>query len=240
VIPSVRAFTTRLGRAALYLAIAWGAFPAMATAQVYIGRSIPHAGTVEVSGGGTFSGGYDLGSISAEETRNTGTGTGPFVLFTATSRAKPTLGLQARLGVFLAKSAAIEAGIQFARPILSTTLSGDAESAPDVTATETLTRLVVDGSLVLHLSGLSFAGGKGVPFVQGGGGYIRELHEKNEVIETGREYHAGAGLHLWFGQGKHRLGLRTEAGVSVRNGGADVSDTKHTVPTAGVSLAYLF
>jgi hypothetical protein len=240
VIVAGRPFRPRPGRVALYLAIAWGVCPAMATAQVYIGRDIPHTGTVEVSGGGTFSGGYDLGSISADETRNTGAGTGPFVLFTATSRAKPTVGLQARLGVFVAKSAALEAGVQFARPILSSQLSGDAESAPDVTATETLTRLVVDGSLVLHLSGLSFAGGKGVPFVLGGGGYIRELHEKNEVIETGHEYHAGAGLHLWFGQGKHRLGLRTDVGVSVRNGGADLSDTKHTVPTAGVSLAYLF
>jgi hypothetical protein len=88
---------------------------------------------------------------------------------------------------------------------------------------------------------LSFASGKGVPFVLGGGGYLRELHEKNEVIETGREYHAGAGLHLWFGNsGKHRLGLRTDVGVSIRTGGADASDSKHTVPTAGASLAYLF
>jgi len=240
VIPCVRLFRTPVGRAALCLTIAWGACPARATAQVYIGRNIPHTGSVEVSGGGTLSGGYDLGSISAEETRNPGVGTGPFVLFTATSRAKPAFGLQGRLGVFVAQSASLEAGIQFARPTLSSKLSGDAESALDVTATETLTRLVVDGSLVLHLTGLSFAGGKGVPFVLGGGGYIRELHEKNEVIETGREYHAGAGLHLWFGQGKHRLGLRTDVGVSVRNGGADIGDTKHTVPTAGASLAYLF
>jgi hypothetical protein len=162
------------------------------------------------------------------------------VLFTATSRVKPSLGLQGRLGVFISKSVSLEAGIQFARPTLSSRLSDDAESAPDVTATETLTRLIADGSLVLHLSGLSFAGGKGVPFVRGGAGYIRELHEKNEVIETGREYHAGAGLHVWFGQRKHRVGLRTDLGISVRNGGADLSDATRTVPTAGVSLAYLF
>ena len=147
-------------------------------------------------------GGYDLGPIAAEETRNTGAGAGPFVLFTATSRVKPSVGLQGRLGVFIAQSASLEAGIQFARPTLSSRLSDDAESAPDVTATETLTSLVVDGSLVLHLSGLSFAGGKGVPFVRGGAGYIRELHEKNEVVETGREYHAGAGTArlVWTGQ----------------------------------------
>ena len=130
--------------------------------------------------------------------------------------------------------------VQFARPTLSTELSDDFESAPDVTATETLTRLVVNGSLLLHLTRLTFAGGKGVPFVLGGGGYIRELHEKNEVVETGHEYHAGAGLHLWYGQGKHRVGLRGDFGVSWRRGGADATDVQRAVSTAGVSLAYLF
>ena len=38
----------------------------------------------------------------------------------------------------------------------------------------------------MHLTGLTLPAGKGVPFVLGGGGYIRELHEKNEVVETGR------------------------------------------------------
>jgi hypothetical protein len=212
----------------------------MATAQVYIGRDIPHRGSVEVSGGLTYSAGYDMGTISAEETRNTGGPTGPFVLFTATSRAKASPGAEGRLGVFLAPSASVEGGVHVARPILSTKLSDDFESAPDVTATETLTRLVVNGSLLLHLTRLTFAGGKGVPFVLGGGGYIRELHEKNEVVETGHEYHAGAGLHLWYGEGKHRVGLRGDFGVSWRRGGADATDVQRAVRTGSVSLAYLF
>ncbi len=230
----------RACRACVWVAMAWGASPAPAAAQVYIGREVPHAGTFEVSGGGVWFGGYDLGSVAAEETRNTGTGTGPFVLFTVDSRAKPAPGLQGRFGVYLARSASIEAGVQLARPVLSSRISGDAEEAPEVTATETLTRLIVDGSVVLHLRGLSFAGGKGVPFVLGGGGYIRELHEKNEVVETGREYHAGAGAHLWFGRGKRRLGARTDVGISRRSGGADQAGIKRMVPTAGASLAYLF
>jgi hypothetical protein len=225
-------------RAAVVLAAC--AVPSVASAQVYIGRDVPHRGTVEASGGVTYSAGYDLGTISAEETRNTGGASGPFVLFTATSRAKTSPGAQGRLGVFLAPSASIEGGIQVSRPILSTELSDDFESAPDVTATERLTRLVVNGSLLLHLTRLTFAGGKGVPFLLGGGGYIRELPEKNEVVETGHEYHAGAGLHLWYGQGKHRVGLRGDFGVSWRRGGADATDVQRTVPTAGVSLAYLF
>jgi hypothetical protein len=233
--------SARAWRAALCLTIAWGAVPACATAQVYIGRDVPHGGTLEITGGGVWSGGFDLGSVSAEETRNTGTGTGPFVLFAVSSRMNSAPAAQGRLGVYLAKAASIEAGVLFARPKASSRLTGDAEGAPDITATETLTRLVVDGSLVLHLNGLSFAAGKGVPFVLGGGGYIRELHEKNEAIETGREYHAGAGLHFWLGNGgKHRAGLRTDVGVSMRTGGADIANTRRTVPTVGVSFAYLF
>lgn len=219
---------------------AWAGCPQAASAQIYLGRDVPRAGSIEVGGGATYSGGYDLGSISAEETRNTGAGTGPFVLFTAESRAKVAPGLQGRLGVYLAPSASIEGGVQFARPVISSRLTDDAESAADVTATETLTRIVAGGSLVLHLTGMSFAGGKGVPFVLGGGGYIRELHEKNEVVETGHEWHAGAGLHVWFGRSAHRVGVRGDVGMTRRSGGADASDVARTVPTAGVSVAFLF
>lgn len=218
----------------------WTACPRTASAQIYLGRDIPRAGSVELSGGATYSGGYELGSVSAEETRNTGAGTGPFVLFTGESRAKLASGLQGRLGVYLGPSASVEGSVQFAKPVISTRLTDDAESAADVTATETLTRIVASGSLVLHLTGVTFAGGRGVPFLLGGAGYIRELHEKNEVVETGREWHAGGGLHLWFGRGAHRLGVRGDVGISRRSGGADASDVTRTVPTAGVSIAYLF
>lgn len=225
--------------------LAWLAFPALASAQLYaghygVGHEAPHAGSIEISGGVVWSGGFNLGSVSAEETRNSTTDSSPFVLFTAKSRTQPVTGVRAGAAVYLAKALSIEAGLEYARPQIAIRLGDDAESAPDVTATETLTRIIVDGSAVLHLTGLSFAGGQGVPFLRAGGGYLRELHAKNEVIETGREYHAGAGLKLWFGQGKHRLGLRADGGVLIRNGGADTPDTKRTVPTAGMSLMYLF
>ena len=214
--------------------------PAAASAQLYIGRDLPRAGAVEVSGGGVWGGGSEIGSASAEETRNTGTGTGPFVLFTVDSRVRQSIGAQGRVGVYVSRGVSVEAGVQFARPVVASRLSDDAESAAETTATETLTRLVVDGSLALHQTQFSFAGGKGVPFILGGGGYVRDLHEKNEVIETGHEYHAGAGFKMWFGQGKHRVGLRTDVGLSMRRGGAEGRDTGRTVPTAGVSVAYLF
>jgi hypothetical protein len=216
-----------------------GGAAAPVRAQVDIGRNVPHAGSIELSAGVAYSAGYDLDSVSAEETRNTGSGTGPFVLFSATSRADPAAGLQGRVGVYLAPSVSVEGGVLFARPMISSLLTDDAESAPEVTATETLTRLVFNGSLVLHLTGMSFADGRAVPFVLGGGGVIRELHEKNEVVETGHEYHAGAGLHVWFGAGKRRAGIRGDVGIVRRSGGA-YADVSRTVPMAAGSVAFLF
>jgi len=223
-----------------WLVLAWSAVPAAAAAQVYVGQDVAQRGNVEISGGAVWSGGYDLGSASADETRNTGSGTGPFVLFSTTSRADASAGLQGRFGVYLSRSLSAEGGALVARPGISTRLTGDAESAPDITATETLTRLIVDGSVLFHLTGASFAGGRGVPFLLGGGGYLRDAHEKNEVIETGHEFHVGGGLHYWFGHGKHRFGVRADAGISWRTGGADSVDTTHTVPTVAGSVAYLF
>ena len=140
-----------------------------------------------MSGGAIWSDGYDLGTRSAELTRNTGTGTGPFELFTADTEVTTATGAQGRLGVYLSRSVALEAGVQFLRPVVSSRLANDAEEAEDTTATETISRYVFDGSVVFHLTGLSFGGGKGVPFLIGGAGYLRELHEHDELIETGRD-----------------------------------------------------
>jgi hypothetical protein len=213
-----------------------------AAAQVWIGGggSRPNAGSVEFSGGVVYAQGYDLGTATASLTRNPTTGSSPFELFDARSQVDPTPGVQAKLGVYVARSVSIEGGVQYSRPVLGVRLTGDAESADAITATETITRYVFDGAVVIHLLPMSFAGGRGVPFVTGGGGYVRELHEGNELAETGRQYHAGAGVKLWFGQRRRRVGVRGEVGVALREGGSDFSDGRRTVPTAGASLLYLF
>jgi len=228
-------------RRALACAIlAWIAFPSSAAAQLYRRYDVPRPGSVEIGGGVVWSGGFDQESVSAEETRNSTTDPSRFVLFTADSKAESVTGAQARVGVYFAKPFSVEAGVEYGRPVISTRLANDAESAADVNATERLTRIIIDGSGVFHLTGLSFNDGRGVPFLLAGGGYVRELHEKNEVIDTGNEYHLGGGLKLWFGQGKHRTGVRFDGGLSFRKGGADTGDQRRRVPTAGASIVYLF
>ena len=236
----IRHLDLRLCRAAFGLLVICGFVARPASAQIYVPHDVPRTGNLELSGGIVWSAGTDLGSVSADETRNTGTGTGPFVLFNTESKISPAVGLQGKFGVYLARSVSVEGGVHIARPDFDTTLSGDAESAPDLTATETLTRYVIDGSVLFHFTDASFGGGRGVPFVLAGGGYLRDAHEKNEVIETGHEFHVGGGLHYWFGEGKHRLGVRGDVGVSIRSGGADATDKSRTVPTVAGSIAYLF
>ena len=71
-----------------------------------------------------------------------------------------------------------------------------------------------------------------MPFLWGAG-YLRELHEDDAFVEEGLEYHAGGGIKWWFGQGRRRVGVRGEAGISIRDGGFDFEDGQRIVPTAG-------
>ncbi|MEO7271733.1 MAG: hypothetical protein ABI211_06965, partial [Vicinamibacterales bacterium] len=200
-------------------------------------RPTPHAGTWEVSGGFLWQGGFDLDNRDAELTRNPSTGTGPFDLFSSSSSVGPGLGAQGRVAAYLSKNLAIEGGARITRPSLDIDLSADAESAPNLTASETLTQYVFDGSVVWHFAPLHK--GRAVPYVAGGAGYIRDLHEGNSLIETGTEYHAMAGLKWWLSSRPRRLGIRGEAGASVRDGGFDFRDGRRTVPVASASLIYL-
>ncbi len=213
--------------------------PSQASAQVWAGPRAPHAGSVEVSAGVVFTGAMDLGTRDAEETRNINTGSGPFVLFSSASKLAAAPAAVFRVGVYLSPAVAIEAGVQYGRATLSTALSGDAEQAPDLSAEEIVTRYLIEGTLVLHLNGLSFAGGRGVPFLAGGGGSLRELHEGNALIETGREYHGGGGVKIWLGASR-KAGLRADVGVSARSGGIDFMTTRRMLPTGAVSLLFRF
>jgi hypothetical protein len=220
----------------IFLAVVGGT--AVAEAQVYLGRDAPRRGMFEVSGGGMFASGFEMGTLTAELTKSTPTET--FDLFETETTASGFPGAFVRLGYYLSDGVSIEGGMRYARPVLSVRLTGDAESAPDTTAEETLSHYLFEGSLVWHLRHLSFASGRAIPYLAGGGGYIRELHEENQLVETGQEFHALGGLKYWFGSGARRFGLRIEGGVSARKKGFDNDDAVRTQPIVFGGLSYLF
>jgi hypothetical protein len=102
-----------------------------------------------------------------------------------------------------------------------------------------LSQYVFDGSAVWHFVKGS-GSGRAVPFVYGGAGYLRELHEGDTLVEEGAEFHLGGGVKWWLGSGRRRFGLRGEAGLSIRDGGFDFEDGRRVVPTVYGSLVYAF
>jgi hypothetical protein len=218
---------------ALVVIAGWGA---PANAQ-FIGRPTPRLGTMEFTGGAVFHGGSNEPNLTATLTRNPTTGSSPLPLFNADVELKPAFGLQARLGVYLSPRISVEGGVQVVKPKLDVRLTGDFEEAADETASETLTSYLFTGSLLYHFG----AAGKRVhPFVIAGAGHVRDLHEGSDLIETGLEYHGGAGVKWWLGKGRPKAGIRADVGVSVREGGYGTEDGRRIVPTGAFSFAYLF
>ena len=222
----------------LLISLAVLSLTAAAEAQVYLGSDAPRRGSFEAAGGGMFAPGFDLGSVTAELTRSTPTE--KFDLFTSDTEVSGFPGAFVRLGYYLADSVSVEGGFRYARPIISVRLSGDAESAPDLTADETASHYVFEGSARWHLRNLSFASGSAIPYLSGGAGYLRELHEGNQLVETGQEYHALAGINFWLGSGTHRFGLRFEGGLSARKKGFDPDESLRMQPIVFGGVAYLF
>lgn len=148
-------------------------------------------------------------------------------------------GVEGMLAFYVSRTVAIEAGVRYSKPRLTIRLTGDVEEAAPVSAEETLTRYLFTGSVVLHLRTPSPAR-RVVPFVAGGAGYVRELHQGNQLIETGAEFHAMGGLKYWLGAAPRRFGVRAEAGVSIRDGGFDFEDKSRLLPIAAASFVYLF
>jgi Outer membrane protein beta-barrel domain len=208
--------------------------PTLAEAQ-FLGR-FPRAGTFEASGGGLWSGGYSFDTVLANETRNPPTGSDPLTLFQGEPRLDGGAGAEAHLGVYLGRRVSIEGGLQFSRPSLAVRTSGDFENAADTTATTPVPQYLIDGSVLYH-----FGAGGLTPFASIGAGYLRQLLDRNSVVETGNEIHGGGGVKYWFGAAR-RLGLRAEARASSRSAGVslDGSTKRRFVPTVSAGLAYLF
>jgi outer membrane protein with beta-barrel domain len=192
----------------------------------------PARGTVEISGGAELAAGYDLGRRTAVLTSNTGTTGGTFDFFDVKGRVKTSYGLLARLGVYVTPLFAVEGGVHWLRPVLAQAITGDTEGAPNTTAEETLDQYVFEGSAVWHLGR-----GRTVPFVYGGAGYMRQLHEGDALLEEGAEIHAGFGLKWRFGK---RFGIRGDAGISIRPGSTDEESKRRSIPTAAGSMIWVF
>jgi hypothetical protein len=174
---------------------------------------------IEVGIGGGIAGGLVLGERDAT-LRSNAASASPFRLFTADTRLDPSPLLEVRLGYRLTPRLVVEGTLGLSRPELVSSLSGDAENATAVEARSTLTEYLVTGGASWRLS--TNTRRRWTPFVSGGAGVLRHVHDGQSLIESGVDGYAGGGLLYRLGSPRGvdpRAGLRLDARLHVVSGG---------------------
>jgi hypothetical protein len=190
------------------------------------------ANRLTINVGATWLGGYDVGSSTAQ-LRGNGPGLTPppFTFFTADSHFTPATAPELRVGVALTRRVVLEGGLTLAQPRVGIGIHGDQEAAAQELPGEELQQYVFDGGLNWQLP--INMGPRLAPFVTGGAGYLRQLHEDRTFAETGRIYYAGAGARYWLrgGHGKAMpAGLRGEFRLNMRDRGIDFENKMRGYP----------
>jgi opacity protein-like surface antigen len=186
-----------------------------------------------INAGIAWLGGYDIG-VSTAELRGNGNGTTPppFALLTADSHFTSANAPELRVGFALSNRWTIEGGGQWSQPHIGVGISGDAEAPAQELPGEQLQQYIFDGSVNWQLP--VAMGRRLAPFVSGGAGYLRQLHEDRMYAETGRIYYAGGGARFWLrgGHGATRpIGVRGELRINMRHQGIDFANQTRAYPT---------
>ena len=197
-------------------------------------------GRFEVGVGARWTGGFSLAPVAASETTPGGA---PFSLFTTRTTFGAATGVEGRLGARVARWLQIEAAASYGHPQITTSVTGDFENAPSSAVGDSLIQLKVEGGVLVPVQRLRL-GGRAVPFLAAGGGYLRELHEGQTIVETGRSYYVGGGLNYDLKVRPERrfdtIGLRLDARASIRRGGISLDGSAHVSPSLGASLFVRF
>jgi hypothetical protein len=195
------------------------------------------SGRIELSAGASWIGSQSFGSADATETTPTN---GTFRLFSTSTELGSAPAFDARVGVRLIGTLVVEADAGYARPELRITTSNDAESATGITAAERMQQFIIGGGATWYVPTAS----RVVPFVAGGAGYLRQLHDRKLLVETGSYYAVGGGLvYLLASRPGGRLkatGIRVDARAVVFRGGVAFDGGAHTAPAVVGSFLVRF
>ncbi len=191
-----------------------------------------------LDGGVVWSGSYAIGDSTAQLRGNAaGPSPPPFTLFSSSSEVGSVTSVVARVGFTLTPRLVLEGGAAFGTPRVPVAMSRDPEASPQQLAGEQLKQYLFDAAVVWHLP--MRWGVRVRPFVIGGVGYLRQLHEERTLAETGQVYYGGLGVRHWRrgGSGVARaFGLRGDVRANVRLGGIDFDDKNRVFPTLSVHL----
>jgi hypothetical protein len=192
-----------------------------------------------VSLAGTWLGAQALGRVDATTRRASIGATTPalFALFSTDSTLGGAAGGEVAITVPVTRHWAVSVRGATARPTLTTAITADAEGAPNVEVTEQVADYTVDVAVLYQLPRVG--GRRARPYLTVGGGYLRQLHEDNTLVETGRTWHGGAGLRWWLRGGDRSarpVGLTGELRWVWRTDGITFADGARTAPAAVVAV----
>ena len=229
---------TRLARV---LAVALGLVACAPSAVRAQPPTDPAPGRVELGIGWVWIGGEAVGSGDATETTSSG---GALSLFRTSTELAAGSGVEARVGITLARAFELEASGTYAVPRLRTAISGDYENAVPVTASEPVQQFTAGVGLLWYVRHDQARPASVAPFLVAGGGYLRELHEGSVLVETGRFYRVGGGVKFLFRWRERTflkgVGLRIDARAMMRTGGVAFDDRFHVSPDLGAALYVRF
>jgi hypothetical protein len=193
-------------------------------------------GRVGVGFGLIWTGSQSLGSSDATETTGSG---GDLVLFRTSSELTSRVGIEGRVGVRVWRSLEAEASGTYATPQIRTQITGDFEGAAPITATEKIQQFSIVGGILWRLPAIRH-GSKLTPFLTGGGGYLRQLHEGDTLAESGQLYQIGGGVEYPFASPSDsfvkRFGVRADARAVIRSKGVALDDGHSVSPALTASL----
>ena len=196
------------------------ALPSLAAAQTRpIPPRPPAVRRVELGIGAGFASGVGLGERDAT-LRSNSVSASPFRLFATDTRLSSVALLEVRLGYHVTPRLTAEGALTIARPDLTSSLSDDVENAAAVEATTTLTEYVITGGALWRFSPDTRR--RWTPFVSGGAGVARHVHEGRTLVENGVDVYAGGGLIYRLGSSRvtaSRAGLRLDGTLHVFSGG---------------------
>ena len=200
-------------------------------AALLIPRAVAAQPRLDITASGAWWQGYDLGGKRASITGpQTPTGS-PVTLFDNDVSIKSGPGAEVRIGWRVFRAVYAEATGGLGVNTIASHVHDDIEKAPAITASSTLTQITIEGGALVELTAWGLPSGKLVPFVDGGGGYLRQVHEDRVLIETGRTLYVGGGAkwHSAAAQPKgfaQRLVVRADVRFVSRTGGVDIDDER--------------
>jgi hypothetical protein len=221
------------------------AFPVIAVSALHASVALaqpasPQPGRVEVSAGSLWIGRQVLGSTSANETTGTG---GTLALFQASTELASLSGLEGRISVRVWRGVEAEVEASYGKPQLKISIANDTENAAQVTAVETIQQITVGAGVVWSVPYRPWRG-RLMPFVTAAAGYLRDVHEAQTLIDTGRYYQVGGGVKVLLVSRSRSffkgLGVRADARAMVRSKGVAFDAAGHASPAIGASVFLRF